>query len=37
MHGPMMWGMAIGWLLALILATLGILALIKYLFQSGKP
>mgnify|MGYP001141244376 CR=1 FL=1 len=37
MHGPMMWGMGIGWILILILAVLGIAALVKYLISKQKP
>ncbi|MCP5412058.1 MAG: hypothetical protein H6924_07980 [Alphaproteobacteria bacterium] len=37
MHGPMMWGMGIGWILILILAVLGIAALVKYLITKQKP
>jgi hypothetical protein len=36
MHGPMMWGMGIAWILVLVFVILGIAALIKYLFLSGK-
>jgi len=35
-HGPMMWGMGIGWILLIILLVLGIAAFIKYLFFHRK-
>lgn len=35
MMGPMMWGMAIFWLLLVVLLLLGIAALIKYLFKRS--
>lgn len=34
--GMMMWGMGLLWLLGIILVVLGIAALVKYLFFSGK-
>lgn len=37
MHGPMMWGMAIFWILVLVALALGIAALLKYLFSSRRP
>jgi len=35
-HGPMMWGMGIGWILLIIFLVLGIAAFIKYLFFHRK-
>ena len=37
MHGPMMWGMGIAWILVLAFLILGIAAFVKYLFFNGKP
>jgi hypothetical protein len=37
MHGSMMWGMGIGWILVLVFLALGIAAFIKYLFFGHKP
>lgn len=36
MHGPMMWGMGIGWILLIAFLVLGIAAFIKYLFFGPK-
>ena len=36
MHGSMMWGMGIGWILIIVFLILGIAAFVKYLFFSGK-
>ncbi len=35
MHGGMMWGMGIVWLLAILVLLLTLAALVKYLFFSG--
>jgi hypothetical protein len=35
MHGGMMWGMGILWLLAILVLLLAAAALVKYLFFSG--
>jgi hypothetical protein len=35
MHGGMLWGMGIIWLLAILALLLGVAALVKYLFFSG--
>ena len=37
MSSMMMWGMGFGYLLLLLLAILGIAALVKYLFSRPKP
>jgi hypothetical protein len=34
--GMMMWGMSFAWLLGVLVLVLGVAALIKYLFFSGK-
>lgn len=36
MHGPMMWGMGLLWLLVLVVLVLGAAALVKYLFFGGR-
>ncbi|WP_353642147.1 hypothetical protein [Mesorhizobium sp. WSM2239] len=36
MNGMMMWGMGFVWLLAVLVLVLGVAALVKYLFLSGK-
>jgi len=37
MHGGMMWGMGLVWLLIVIALVLAIAALVKYLFFGKKP
>jgi len=37
MGGGMMWGMALVWILVVVVLVLGAAALVKYLFFSGKP
>jgi len=37
MGDGMMWGMALLWLLVVVVLVLGAAALVKYLFFSGKP
>lgn len=34
--GPMMWGMALVWLLVIVLLVLALAALVKYLFFNRK-
>ena len=36
MHGPMMWGMGLVWILVVIVLLLGAAALAKYLFSGKK-